>query len=473
MRVQFRPGAARQRWAAICRTANDAMPLKIVSRKLPDGTQQEYQRQQKAISDGAQQTGYALIMYYARNYRQLTLDMMEVQDDLTSNEPPSLRTNGQLLSEFRENICSRTSRTHIKALIDLGLITKKVFHGSKSSYELFFNLEILFGKDAVICTETPVFEPADSTNQGLQFAPENTSSSSENGIKFPHKQSLETNRNITTTISKVENSTELKHLKEPSTELKPLSKSNNGNTTSATHQNASNSNGNVAAAAPKIYSFWSKNVDNPAKNVDNYVDKWKTNTLAGKDFERQSRFVQNAIISLWKYARKELYFDRQFSEEEYLKTADLMLDGIYRPFLKEKPNERQFEEFQRELLASIDVAAKYFNNHTDKYPGQPYSTSENYLGYFDAKNARGFKIAVNWRFQNKAKQHEEYGKKVLNLAITHLQRMAIGDIQKLPKPFRTKTFTELYSHYKAKMLHFNTDTQQLFIKRFNQITFSR
>lgn len=471
MRVQFRPGAARGRWAAMCKAANDNMPIITVSRKLPDGTQQEYQRQQKAISDGAQQTGYALIMYYARNYRQLTLDMMEVQNDLVANEAPSLRTNGELLAQFRENICGRTSRTHIKALIDLGLIKKKVYHGSKSNYELFFNEEVLFGTDAVICTEKPVFEPADSTNEGLGFAPENATSTSGNGTIFPHKQSLETNRNITTTISKVENSTELKHSKDDSTELKPLLESKNGNTTSATHQNASNGNGNGVAAGPKIYSVWNKNVDNSSKTVDNYVDKWKTNTSAGKDFERQSRFVQNAIISLWKYARKELYFDRQFSEEEYLQTVDLILDGIYRPFLKEKPNEREFEEFQRELLASIDVAAKYFNNHADKYPGQPYSTSDNYLGYFDAKNARGFKVAVNWRFQNKAKQHEEYGKKVLNLAITHLQRMAIGDIQKLPKAFRSKTFTELYQHYKAKMLHFNTDTQQLFVKRFNQITF--
>ena len=452
------------------------MPTKIVKRTLPDGSEQQYERQQKKISDGAQQTGHALIMYYAAHYRTSTLELnaADVPEGLRSDGIPSLKTNGELLAKFRENICSRTSRTHIKQLMELGLITKKVFHGSKSRYELFFNTDILFGKDAVIGTPPPTFATPNTTNPGLAFDAQKSVSSSENRTKFPHRQSLETNGNKTTTIMNVENSTEWKHLNENSTEWIQ----NNGNTPVANpeQRGVEHGNGGLAAGPQKIYSAWSKystNVDNIAKNVDNYVDNSKKVGMAGFDFERQHRVIQNSILIFWKYANQQLYTERKFSENEFLRSVDLILDSIYRPFLKTKPNEKEFNEFQKELLASIDVAAKYFQNHPDKYPGQPYTTSDSYLGYFDVKNLRGFRVAVNWRFQNKAKQHDEYGKRVVNVAMLHLNRFATNDIEKLPKHLRSKSFREVYDHYKNKMMQFNSETQLLFVKRFNALTFKK
>jgi hypothetical protein len=60
----------------------------------------------------------------------------------------------------------------------------------------------------------------------------------------------------------------------------------------------------------------------------------------------------------------------------------------------------------------------------------------------------------------------------MNLGIMHLQKKASGLSHQLPKLLRNKTFSELYKHYKAKMLKYNTETQKLFVDRFNQITFN-
>ena len=465
MRVQFSKGKARARWAEICRAANEAMPEQTFTRTMPDGNVQTYTRRRKAISDGAQQTGYSLIMYYASHYRSITKAMLDVPHDLADTDTlPSLRTNGELLARYRESITSRTSRTHIKQLMALGLIVEKKFHGTKANFELFFNEGILFGTDSVIFTEKPVFSAPDSTFS----AAENADFENTKGINFPLIHTLETNRNITTTISNVENSTKWQHSVENSTKIETM----NGNTTSANppQKPQNDGNGGLAAAGRHIYSVWSKNVDNSPKNVDNYVDK---PNFTASDFDRQPRDIQNRIVSFWKYAKMKLYFDKNdLTEYEYLKTVELITDGIYRPFADERPNAAQWEEFQRELLASIDVAARYYESNPGKYPGKPYSVSGGYLGYFDAANPRGFKVATAWRFQNKAKQHEQYGTKVMNLGIMHLQKKASGLSHQLPKLLRNKTFSELYKHYKAKMLKYNTETQKLFVDRFNQIAFN-
>ncbi len=208
-----------------------------------------------------------------------------------------------------------------------------------------------------------------------------------------------------------------------------------------------------------------KNVDKSDKTVDNSQNQY----IAGQDFEAQRPKLQNAIRHLWKYATLLLWKDREFTETEYLKTVDLILDGFYRPFIKTKPNEREFNEFQRELLASIDTAAKYYALNPIKYPGSAYTINPNYLGYFDATNKRGFKVALAWRFENKTKNHEEYGIRVLNIAMLHLARFANNEVPKLPKTLQQKTFMEVFNHYKLKMSEFSPETQAMFYTRVKSL----
>lgn len=61
---------------------------------------------------------------------------------ISSTEYPPLFTNNIQLSQ-RLKISGRTIQRHISKLIETGFITKKIFHGTNSQYELHFNQEIL------------------------------------------------------------------------------------------------------------------------------------------------------------------------------------------------------------------------------------------------------------------------------------------------------------------------------------------
>ncbi|QKX04187.1 hypothetical protein HN014_04440 [Aquimarina sp. TRL1] len=58
---------------------------------------------------------------------------------------PSLRTNNIQLAKITQ-ASGRTIQRHIDRLLDCGILTKKIWHGSHSSYELFINPKILWIK---------------------------------------------------------------------------------------------------------------------------------------------------------------------------------------------------------------------------------------------------------------------------------------------------------------------------------------
>ncbi len=475
MIIEISKGKARQRFSKLCAEANDAMPIFTVNQKLPDGSTREYTRRAKRISDGAQQTGAALIMYYAAHYRTVLRCMPE---GWTNDGLPTLPANGELLAQFRQNICARTSRNHIRQLMDIGLILKKTFHGTKSNFELTFNPAILFGEEnANLTAQMPQFSASATTKtpQALPTPPAGFSNT--NGTNFPLKQAIETNGNHTTTTRQVENSIKLKPL-EGIVEWKPveeLSKNQekNGNTARETSKNGIEAgfkaDGNGEAGPQKIHSVWSampENVDNSTQNVDKSVDKWKSDDTVGVDFNRQNRLVQNEIISFWKYAKAALWLDRNFTETEWLMTADLIMDSVFRPFLRLKPSEPEFREWMAELTAAVNVAKKYYDNNPQRYPGHPYSTTERNLGYFDSRNPKGFNVACNWRFVNKAKMHEEEGWRVVKTAIMHLNKHPEG---KAPKNLQIKTFGQVVEFYKAKLKRYKPEVQNLFLQRLNTL----
>ncbi|MDN5201159.1 hypothetical protein QQ008_07295 [Fulvivirgaceae bacterium BMA10] len=59
---------------------------------------------------------------------------------------PSLKTNNVQLSKLG-NSSTRTVQRHIKKLIQAGIITRKVWHGTNSSYEVWINPNILLAKE--------------------------------------------------------------------------------------------------------------------------------------------------------------------------------------------------------------------------------------------------------------------------------------------------------------------------------------
>lgn len=456
MKLQISVGKARKRFDAMCQERNDAMPVMTVTRVTPKG-KQSYERRTKAISDGAQTTGKALILSYA-NYYRVKIEAMP--EGWFSDGMPSLNTNSEKMAGFRQNVCSRTVRNHIRELKEIGLIVDYKFHGSSRDYELWLDPVVIFGAENVSLTGgKPEFLEADSTGI-VPFSGSNSTDSqsfppSLNGTNFPHKQSLETQGYNKTSTRKVE-------------KLDLSGTQSNGNTASKP-QSMTQCHGNMVGGGGGGSENSPKNVDNYAKNVDKSVDKWQSPEV-GKDFERLHRFYQNSIKEFWKYATKSLWDGRVFTEYEFLRSADQILDAIYRPFLKDKHDLNQFNEFQNELMRAVDVARKHYERHPEQYPGDPYSLTEFPTGYFDKNNARGFRIPMAWRFKNKAAEVENTGKKMVKTAIMHIKNHEIG---KAPKQLQIKTLSQVVDFYVTKMKRFDVDTQQDFLRRLNSVILTK
>ena len=499
--VQSKKAEVRKNWAEFCQKLNDTGELVETPIHHQDGTVTTRVHRKKIICDGAHMTGFSILMMFAKSNakKNKEINSLKIPQE-HQDQRLVLSTNGPAIAKFRGNLSARTIRNHVDSLIEVGLIVEKKFHGSKSNYELILNHEVMFSPAATIITELPVFEaPSTTLQQESTFAQQAQTSTvqpvfdttfleqknpnftarknetnSLNSLIFPHKPTIETNRNITNTTSNNEFPLKKIHQSEESSNMETI----NRNTTSAIPQkmplNADLKG--VGGEKPKIYSYWAKrtdHVDKSQKNVDKSgktVDNSQNQYIAGQDFEAQRPILQNAIRQLWKYATLLLWKDREFTETEYLKTVDLILNGFYRPFLKTKPNEREFNEFHAELLASVDAANRYYYiNNPQKYPGSAYTINPNYLGYFDATNKRGFKVAIGWRFENKTKNHEEYGIRVLKNAMLHLGRFTNNEVHKLPKTLQQKTFMEVFNQYKLKISEFSPETQAMFYTRVKSL----
>ncbi|WP_459213198.1 hypothetical protein [Aquimarina rhabdastrellae] len=73
--------------------------------------------------------GIALAKAYKRN-------------PFSSDALPSLRTNNVQIAKLTHS-STRTAHRHLIRLQEAGIIIKKVWHGSKAPYELWFNPEVL------------------------------------------------------------------------------------------------------------------------------------------------------------------------------------------------------------------------------------------------------------------------------------------------------------------------------------------
>jgi hypothetical protein len=452
--IQVPKAKARKRFDELCEVKNAGMPTILVTRTDKNGNQKEYERRTKAISDGAQNTGKAIILAYAYQFRLKYESMPEGWYD---GQIPSLMTNSERIARFRQNITARSIRNHIKELKEIGLIKDYKYHGSCRDFELWLCPEILWGANASfsgVITEGAV----NSTLQGVENGAITDPFKSLNDTNFPHIQAIETNGNLTTSIKKVENIGSRRIPEEGYNASKP--------------QNLPFSHGNKgeegAAAAAANVDKSKKPVDNCPKPVDNYVDKWKSGD-EGKEYFRLHRYFQNAVMDFWKYAKESLWQGRQFTEFELNVTLDQIVVGYYQDFLSKRPAKNQFTEYQEELFRALDIAKKHYDRHPEQYPGDPYSLGAYPGGYFDARNRKGFGVSVNFRFKNKAQNNEDYGRRLIKTAMLHLANHPKG---KAPKHLQIKTYSQVVDYYITKFKGFNTETQAIFLKRLKTLSYN-
>lgn len=435
MTYSISPSSARKRFDDLCMDLNSKQKPVSFTRETASGPR-TITRQRKAISDGAQTTGKSIIHLYASRLKMLSRTMPE---DILSVEPPSLPVNNAKLSGYRQNVSDRTIRTHIRILKDIGLISAYKFHGTKNNFEIWLNTSIIFGPDFVISSApTPVFATPDST---VNFPARQEPPPPDNRKNFPLKHTIETNRNSKTSTYKAE-----KPL--PYGEQDMATTPSGLETSQNDSLNAEDGNKEKGAAAPA--------------DVDNFVQNRWISPEASPTFNNLDPYFYRAVRTFWIYAIQSLWPDRRFSELEYSKAAESITTGFYLPFLRKKPGKIQFDQFQEELLKAVDVARRYYENHPEHHPGDPYSGNFGATGYFDAENPRGFQVAINWRFKNKAGNEESYGHRLIKTALRHLQNHASG---KIPKHLQDKTYLQLFEFYSMKMQRFEPELRAIFYRR--------
>ncbi|MFY0689106.1 MAG: hypothetical protein JXQ90_18195 [Cyclobacteriaceae bacterium] len=105
----------------------------------------------KAFNQGTDRVSYQLRQSVVSTAKELIrlygvslLKESSIDTDLTG-DLPSLKTNNVQLAVL-SNSSARTAQRHINRLLEAGIITKKIWHGSNASYELWINPHILLAK---------------------------------------------------------------------------------------------------------------------------------------------------------------------------------------------------------------------------------------------------------------------------------------------------------------------------------------
>lgn len=400
----------------MCRLANDNAGTIEVTR-----SGKTYTRKVKAISDGAQSTGKALIQTYAEYLR---VQMLKLPADyFRSGKIPSLRTNSEKLANFRQNVSSRTIRNHVRELKSIGLIVAYKFNGSRSDYEIELSPVVLWGEDG----------EKKSTPEAV--APTRLDTN------FPDKQAIETNRNKAIDTGNEEKS----------------------------HSNGDKNgdlNGNKLPGANGLTDCQAINPKPIPKNgnrgggggprtvVDNLQNVWISadgvwERLHEGQFYRSLPWNQRYLVdSFWQHAKTGLYRNEKFTAIEEIAALESITLGVYMPFLAKQPDDRLLRRYQEEIINSLNVADKYYQRHTDKYPGKPYSIYQPGKGYFDAENPKGFNVAKILRKENWLENRREMAERTVSLALYHIAAHKRG---KAPKRYQVMDFNDFVGFYQRKV----------------------
>ena len=370
----------------------------------------------KQVRQSVSSTAKELIRIYGASLvKANTIQKLDIEN------LPSLRTNNAQLAKLSHS-STRTMQRHITKLIEAGVVTKKVWHGSNASYELWINPEILLVKDQM----TPK-SAQKIVKQALLKRPQNTLKEYVDilyGTTCPHTESHNSiNNNILIAVDKsVE--TDLK----PSDKnlRKGLSGNTGGNNVEKKELNtpcqtdlnilSGNTGGNITPkkelstpSQPRQY-FLSGNTggNNIERNHDAGGNKRDLRTLSGnkkKSDDARSAALSQRIDMLWMLAKKVLYKDVLLTEYQE-NSAKRLLEKWYEPV-----ESQYLSKVHQIYVERIGLARKYVSkNPVKRYVQLPDR-------YFDLDNSNGFRGTKKWWEADQKRKQEVKLKLILKAQI--------------------------------------------------------
>lgn len=303
---------------------------------------------------------YGSALLKARDFSALEIDNL-----------PSLRTNNVQLSKLL--LCSpRTIQRHISKLVQIGVVTHKKWHGSNSSYELWFDTNVLWinGEKAVKNSKT------NDRNKKTKLT-ENQFFKNSKATTCPHTDTGYNPRNINNILIGVQKNMDSLSLK---------AKGSTGNTSGHTREKVS------------------KKIITREK-----VQKRDTGSTGqekmGQQFMSRSAFLNTYVEELWGRAQKMLYNDVYLLDYQIGQGKEMLLKW-YTPV-----NFSDLDKVHAIYNERLLLAQKYLaKDPVNRYIPPPYL-------YFDPQNKNGFAGTRIWWQTRKRQKHQTKLKLIVHAQI--------------------------------------------------------
>ena len=324
----------------------------------------------------------------------VVLQRKDRQSPIDLKNLPSLWTNNPQLATLTQG-CSRTMQRHLKRLQEAGIITHKIFHGSKRSYELLINPEIIFinREQAPEITDLSTLEDKKKTTD-TQFFKNDT------GTKCPGTDTRNITRNkinILKAVNKLK-----QQLQSPQKEITAVT----GNTKEKDSLSLKvlETTGNTFAGNTQMKEL-EKKPDVQDAQVKELRREQTAPTVAldapeGDEQPRHSFFAPY-VIALWKLAKAELYHDVHLTTSQ-CEIALQLLEKWYEPVSVDR-----LERVHEVYCSRITLVKKYLNaDLKNRYVQLPYL-------YFDPENPSGFAGTKKWYDRQKRQQKGRSSSRIL------------------------------------------------------------
>jgi hypothetical protein len=179
---------------------------------------------------------------------------------------------------------------------------------------------------------------------------------------------------------------------------------------------------------------------------------------ANRTPQQHQAILEGYLSSFWRYAKQQLYAGREFADYEESLILSTIQRGVYKNF-EPVLTEKEWDQYQTELYAQIDLAASYYARHQGKWVPAPYAQYREGAGYFDRENERGFIQTRAWLKENQRLYKTNYVTQQINLAVRHLQ---LHRADKAPKALQQKTYIEAFRHLETKIGKYGQVAQDRF-----------
>lgn len=407
-------------------------PTYTHERKCADGTRKFITRRgPRLVCDGAKTTGDILIKRARRQVERMLRSSLlyNVLVTDTGVQMPSVLVNARELNEQR-SLTERTMRNHLAQLQKVGLITRKKWHGTNASFELWINPEFVWD-NAQNGGEKQTAADFIAPTKAVELSPKSN--------KFPHTEAFH-ETSSQETLKVLVGDVHKYHADDFSGNPSQEAEGDNQAPGDAGQASKRGQGGRGATpAAPKA--------------------------SAQQDAATAARTAQNEayVASAWGYAKALIYYNQLFSPEQEAKARQAIFSGVYGGF---PTGYADWENYHAGVLRRIELVQEHYARRQYRgekcYAPLPWAELIQGRGYFDRENTRGFSRTLSWLANDVRAKHnatvniavgKAYGELKLRRQLDRGEApKRVGTRRKVPAHIESATLLELFRKHENSLI---------------------